>query len=62
MKIKAKISFCGKLSMGMGEVRDCDDEAVVADLLRAGYVEEVADKAEKAVKAKKRAVKVDEGQ
>ena len=41
MKIKAKISFCGALSMGKGEVREYSDEAVLSDLLRAGYVEEV---------------------
>lgn len=41
MKIKAKISFCGVLSMGKGEVREYSDEAVLSDLLRAGYVEKV---------------------
>ena len=27
--------------MARGSVRECDDEFVLADLLRAGYVEEV---------------------
>ena len=43
MKIKAKVSFCGVLSMGVGEVRECTDKELLADLLRAGYVEEVKD-------------------
>lgn len=59
MKIRAKISFCGVLSMGLGEVRECNDKAVLDDLLRAGYVEEVKDApAEEKPKAKpKRAAK-----
>ena len=39
MKIKAKVSFCGAFSMAAGETRVCNDQALVADLLRAGYVE-----------------------
>ena len=41
MKIKAKVSFSGIISMARGSVRECDDEFVLANLLRAGYVEEV---------------------
>lgn len=43
MKIKAKVSFCGVLSMGAGEIRECTDKEILTDLLRAGYVEEVKD-------------------
>jgi hypothetical protein len=59
MKIKAKVSFCGVLSMGKGEVREYSDEAVLSDLLKAGYIEEVV--AKETTKAepstKKKAVK-----
>lgn len=41
MKIKAKVSFCGAFSMAAGEVRTCNDIALVTDLLRAGYVDEI---------------------
>lgn len=39
--LKALTSFSGVVSMREGETREIDDAAVVADLLRAGYVEEV---------------------
>lgn len=39
MKIKAKISFCGALCMTQGEVKECNDDVVLQDLLQAGYVE-----------------------
>lgn len=42
MKIKAKISFCGKVSLSMGEIKDVDDAAAL-DLIKAGLAEEVAD-------------------
>ena len=41
MKVKALLSFCGKLSMGKGEVIDCGDEALVKELVSAGYIERV---------------------
>ena len=41
MKIKAKVSFCGAFSMSPGEVRECNDVALLHDLFRAGYIEEV---------------------
>lgn len=44
MKIKAKVSFSGVLSMGLGEVRECDDKELLEDLLQAGYIEEVTDR------------------
>lgn len=58
MKIKALVSFSGALSMAAGEVRDCEDRAVLDDLLQAGYVEPV-EKAEKP-SGKKKAVKTGE--
>lgn len=46
MRIEALVSFCGVLSMAKGEVRDYGNEAVVSDLLNAGYVKEVPESAE----------------
>lgn len=43
---KALKSFSGKVSMSKGQVMDIHDEAVVRDLLKAGYIEEVKAKAE----------------
>lgn len=64
MKIKAKTSFCGTLTMAKGEVREYSNEAVLADLLKAGHIEEVRD--EPAVKktraSTRKEVKADEGQ
>jgi hypothetical protein len=41
MKIKALTSFCGAISMTEGDIRECSNETALADLLRAGYVQEV---------------------
>lgn len=38
---KALISFSGVISMRKGEVKAITDKEVIADLLRAGYIEEV---------------------
>ena len=38
---KALKSFSGAISMCEGETREIKDAAIVADLLRAGYIEEV---------------------
>lgn len=43
MEIRALCSFSGRITMAKGEIRDCDNEYVVNDLLRAGYVEAVED-------------------
>ena len=48
MLYKALISFSGKVSMAMDEVRDISDQSIAKDLLKAGYIEEV--KSEKKVK------------
>lgn len=47
MLVKALKSFAGAVSMGAGETRDIDDEAILRDLMDAGYVE-----AEKVANAK----------
>lgn len=41
MLYKAKVSFAGKVSMTMGEVREISDPSIVEDLLKAKYIEEV---------------------
>lgn len=41
MKIRALKSFCGTLTMAQGDVREYSNEAVLSDLLKAGYIEEV---------------------
>lgn len=38
MKIKALNNFCGSLCMAKGEIRECNDETVLTDLLNAGYI------------------------
>ena len=38
---KALKSFGGKVSMHRGEVKAITDKEVIADLTRAGYIEEV---------------------
>jgi hypothetical protein len=51
MAYKAVVSFGGKVSMVVGEVRDLTDNTIVKDLLKAGYIEEV--KPAEKTKAKK---------
>lgn len=41
---RALKSFSGVISMHEGEMRDIDNAELVADLLRAGYIEEVKPK------------------
>lgn len=54
MKVKALVSFVGKVTMAASEVREIKDEVIVKDLLRAGYVEvvEETDVKDKVVKEK----------
>ena len=47
---KAKVGFSGLISMRKNEVREIKDKAIVKDLLKAGYIEEV--KTEKSKTAK----------
>lgn len=46
MKIRALTGFCGSLCMAKGEIRECSDKAVLADLLDAGYIETVEEKSD----------------
>ena len=41
---RALKSFSGSISMHEGETREIDDAELVADLLKAGYIEEVKPK------------------
>lgn len=47
MLYKAKVSFTGKVTMAMDEVREITDQSIVKDLLKAGYIEEVKKKKKK---------------
>lgn len=38
MQYKALTSFSGQISMAMDEVREISDQAIVKDLLKAGYI------------------------
>ena len=47
MKYRAVISFTGKVSMMMGEVREISDQSIVKDLLNAKYIEPIETKPRK---------------
>ena len=47
---KALKSFSGVLSMHDGETREIDNAELVADLLKAGYIEEVKPKRGRSIK------------
>lgn len=51
MKVKALVSFAGIVSMGENEIAEISNDEVVKDLVKAGFIEIMADKAEKAVKS-----------
>ena len=40
-KVKALVSFAGKVSMSAGKVGEITDPVILSDLVRAGYVEEL---------------------
>ena len=42
MKIRAVENFSGLISMRKGEERELDNEFLLKDLLKAGYIKEVA--------------------
>lgn len=50
-KVKALTSFAGIISMSAGEVAEIADNAVLKDLLSAGYVEELGSKKAETTKA-----------
>lgn len=41
MRVKALIGFGGAFSMYKGEVKECNNNVILQDLLKSGYVEEV---------------------
>jgi hypothetical protein len=43
MKIRAKVSFAGDLTLAQGTVSECDDTALAQSLIDAGFAEEVKD-------------------
>lgn len=47
---RALKSFSGAISMREGETREIEDAEIVADLTRAGYIEEVKPKRGRGVK------------
>lgn len=47
---KALKSFSGAISMHEGETREIDDAEIVADLTKAGYIEEFKPKSGRSVK------------
>lgn len=50
MKVKSLVSFCGPLTMAAGEIGECSDEALLSDLLQAGYIEPAEESAKPAEK------------
>lgn len=46
---KALVTFCGKVSMAVGEVRDIEDKSIASDLLKAHYIEEIKPRKKKRV-------------
>ncbi|WP_163258587.1 hypothetical protein [Heyndrickxia shackletonii] len=44
MKVKAKVSFAGIITMSKGEEREIQDKQIYQDLIQANYVEEVKTK------------------
>ena len=54
MRVKAVISFCGKVNMGAGEIRDITDPSLLNDLLHAHYVEAAEEQKKEQKTSKKR--------
>ena len=52
MAYRATKSFSGLVSMVKGEVRELEDEGIVKDLLKSGYIEDLSEK-QKAAKSSK---------
>ncbi len=58
MRVEALKGFCGVLSMAKGEIREYGDEAVLADLISAGYIKEAAEETKrKGAQIKKKVAK-----
>ena len=47
MKYRALVNFTGLISMAKGQVRDISDLSLARDLLKAKYIEECKEEAEK---------------
>jgi hypothetical protein len=52
MAYRATKSFTGLVSMVKGEVRELEDEKIVKDLLKSGYIEDLSEK-QRAAKSSK---------
>lgn len=52
MAYRATKSFSGLVSMVKGEVRELEDEKIVKDLLKSGYIEDLSEK-QRAAKSSK---------
>lgn len=53
MMYKALISFTGRISMAMGDVKEIKDSSIANDLLKAGYIEQIPEKVPEKVIEKK---------
>lgn len=62
MKVEALVNFCGVLSMVKGEVRECNNEIALANLIAAGYIKEVRADPDQKKTTPKRSVKKNESQ
>lgn len=51
MLVKAKVSFCGKVSLGLGQTADLPDD-LAHELISGGYVAKYNGEDEKAAKEK----------
>lgn len=51
---KALVSFSGSIVMAAGEVREIAAPAIIADLTRAGYIQEMQPKTEQATEQAKK--------
>lgn len=60
MLVKAKVNFSGAVSMSAGDVRDIRNQYILNDLIRAGYIEPLAQEAEIVEKPAKMAEAVSE--
>ena len=54
---KALKSFCGKVSMKKGEIKDINDENIINDLLNAGYIEKIKENIKEEIKEEIKEVK-----
>ncbi len=61
MAYKALKSFSGIVSMRRGEEKNIEDQEVVKDLLRAGYIEEVGGEKPKLSKSSAKPAKTKKG-